>query len=82
MYLATPLPFIPSPHADQFREVARRGARGEGTGRPVVGARKSFPSDKRKTKPSRGARLQVTQSGGGEVLVEVGGMLVLVDGGG
>ncbi len=60
--------------------VGEHGARGP-VARPF-GARKSFPSDKRKTKPSRGARLQVTQSGGGEVLVEVGGMLVLVDGGG
>ncbi len=37
--IATPLPFITSPRADQFRGVVRRGARGEGTSRAVVCAR-------------------------------------------
>ncbi len=42
-------PFIPSPRAHQFLEVARMGARGEETGRPVACARKSSRGAKKLT---------------------------------
>ncbi len=50
-------PFIPSPRADQSLEVARMGARGEGTGRPVACARKSSRGAKKLTVSSTEALL-------------------------